>query len=290
MMSSSLKRDLAQLRETIAYVVKGPRVGAETPNIVWNQSKVIEILEASPMLLTAAENLEQLIQQQERRFPLLGTNGCVTIPWSVAEKAYKGYARIHTQSLETLAERGGFAEEELDKYYPLWRDEVSEIKQLKMRVSELEALLAQEKRDRAMNDAKWIHIGAEIAQQNADYFERAEKAKTALVESQSLCEVLRRALTRLSDPNGMGADGMSDEVIARSNYAEAVLRNLPTLAKNLADQFERGERLLRWLDEFEVEARGKQSDDIQWPFLAMQSFCAKARAAERGVGKEGDAE
>ena len=46
-----------------------------------------------------------------------------SIPWSVAEIAYKEYARKYrsSQTLERLYERGGFYDEELDMLYPAWR-------------------------------------------------------------------------------------------------------------------------------------------------------------------------
>lgn len=67
------------------------------------------------------------------QFPLQTQRDCPTgprqIPWSVAEKAYGEYSRRHgsNQSLERLAERGGFGWGEMDTLYPPWRAEVDEI-------------------------------------------------------------------------------------------------------------------------------------------------------------------
>ncbi len=49
-----------------------------------------------------------------------------SIPWPVAEVAYREYARRYGthQSLERLAERGGFGIEEMDDLHPGWRKEV----------------------------------------------------------------------------------------------------------------------------------------------------------------------
>jgi hypothetical protein len=57
----------------------------------------------------------------------------LSVPWSVADKAYGVYASRYgrSQSLERLAERGGFAVEEMDELYPPWREEVSEIAALR---------------------------------------------------------------------------------------------------------------------------------------------------------------
>lgn len=64
-----------------------------------------------------------------------------SIPWSVAELAYSIYARDHGgrgQSLETVAERGGFYGGEMDILLPDWRERSSEVTRLK---SELDAAL-----------------------------------------------------------------------------------------------------------------------------------------------------
>jgi hypothetical protein len=49
-----------------------------------------------------------------------------SIPWPVAEVAYREYARRYGtyQSLERLAERGGFGISEMDDFHPGWRKEV----------------------------------------------------------------------------------------------------------------------------------------------------------------------
>jgi hypothetical protein len=65
------------------------------------------------------------------------------IPWSVAEKAYSVYqARYGGQSLERVAERGGWYAKELDDLFPGWREESSEITALR------EGLAAAEARER----------------------------------------------------------------------------------------------------------------------------------------------
>ena len=49
------------------------------------------------------------------------------IPWEIAERAYQAYRHLYgdSQSMERLAERGGFAPEEMDKFLPNWREECS---------------------------------------------------------------------------------------------------------------------------------------------------------------------
>jgi hypothetical protein len=75
------------------------------------------------------------------RFPLLGGG---SIPWSVAEEAYPDYARRYgtSQSLETLAKRGGFGPDELDQHLPGWREKASEVSVLRAQVEKLQAFKA----------------------------------------------------------------------------------------------------------------------------------------------------
>lgn len=69
----------------------------------------------------------------DRRFPIQGSwtsrrrpgwKPSGTVPWSVAEVAYAAYAARYGrgQSIETMAERGGFGHEEMDLYAPGWLD------------------------------------------------------------------------------------------------------------------------------------------------------------------------
>lgn len=71
----------------------------------------------------------------ERRCPILAPqrrpvcSDPTSIPWSLAERAYEGYARRYpasaaSQSLERIVERGGFGLGELDEYIPGWREEI----------------------------------------------------------------------------------------------------------------------------------------------------------------------
>ena len=88
-----------------------------------------------------------------KMFPIQKSN---PIPWEEAERAYRTYARLYggNQSLERLAERGGFGVREFSCYwhghepnrdcthgYPLDR-----VAKLETRISELEAQLAVEKK------------------------------------------------------------------------------------------------------------------------------------------------
>lgn len=63
-----------------------------------------------------------------RQFPVQGWGN---IPWSIAEEAYAQYAQKFgtSQSLERLAERGGFGIEEMNQFVPNWLKRIGTINQ-----------------------------------------------------------------------------------------------------------------------------------------------------------------
>ena len=87
------------------------------------------------------QDLARLRQEREARmFPIqLGWSRHpvkphpTRIPWSIAELAYSVYANRYgtSQSLERLAERGGFGPGEMDMFLPDWRERCSEVESLK---------------------------------------------------------------------------------------------------------------------------------------------------------------
>lgn len=70
-------------------------------------------------------------------FPVMyernSTPGPTTIPWTMADRAYSIYSARYgkEQSLERIAERGGFGAGELDEFIPGWREELSELAALR---------------------------------------------------------------------------------------------------------------------------------------------------------------
>lgn len=64
--------------------------------------------------------------------------GPLSVPWSVAEKAFATYAARYgtDQSVERLAERAGFSWGEMDLFYPEWREATDAWKNLELTVDE----------------------------------------------------------------------------------------------------------------------------------------------------------
>lgn len=74
--------------------------------------------------------------KEPKTFPILGMG--IRIPWSVVEKAFAEYHKLFRgQDMETIAGRGGFGENEMDTFYPAWRDETSEVVALRTEVTNL---------------------------------------------------------------------------------------------------------------------------------------------------------
>jgi hypothetical protein len=76
-----------------------------------------------------------------KELPLFPVQKGPFIPWSVAEFAYMAYAKRYgtSQSLERLAQRGGFHVDEMDDLYPAWRDAVLGISEQRRRAETAEA-------------------------------------------------------------------------------------------------------------------------------------------------------
>lgn len=97
--------------------------------------KEIALVDMCKALDTARQEIERV--KGGRLFPIAAAMGAephpLNIPWSIAEKAYSAYAAKHgrAQSLERMAERGGFYPAEMDVLYPQWRDETNEVIQLR---------------------------------------------------------------------------------------------------------------------------------------------------------------
>jgi hypothetical protein len=116
---------------------------------------------------------------ESKKFPLLGGQSNIgSIPWWIAEQAYIGYASKYgdQQSLERLAERGGFGIEEMDEYYPKWREECSLIQQLQAERDSFETLYSTA--TKALNS----HLELVEAQQG-----EIEKLKLDYDEQVSIC-------------------------------------------------------------------------------------------------------
>lgn len=78
-------------------------------------------------------------------FPIQSRRGApphpTRIPWEVADLAYSVYRERYgsSQSLERLAERGGFGPGEMDEFLPDWRARASRYEALRLIVEEVAA-------------------------------------------------------------------------------------------------------------------------------------------------------
>lgn len=111
---------------------------------------------------------------QEKRFPIQHERGAaahpLSIPWALAEEAYSVYAARFgsSQSLERLAERGGFAPSEMDELRPGWREAASEIERLKA-----EHAVLRRERDQARHEWRCLLTDRDAALANIARLEAA---------------------------------------------------------------------------------------------------------------------
>ena len=87
--------------------------------------------------------------RRQRRFPIMSDVGeprktrrsHAPIPWAVAERAYAAYSARYgnDQTLERMAERGGFGCGEMDMLAPGWEEECSEIVRLERELDKAQA-------------------------------------------------------------------------------------------------------------------------------------------------------
>lgn len=84
----------------------------------------------------------------ERRFPIQMSPWAaphpLSIPWETAELAFSVYAAKYGrgQSLERLAERGGFSAGEMDKFFPTWREHAASCSAQARQLEAMRAALA----------------------------------------------------------------------------------------------------------------------------------------------------
>lgn len=103
------------------------------------------------LLAEAADRIDRLRAEVDgtKTFPIQSERGAkphpLRIPWSVAELAYSVYASRYGrgQSLERLAERGGFGPGEMDEFVPDWRERCDENARLRAEVERMEAAQAE---------------------------------------------------------------------------------------------------------------------------------------------------
>lgn len=110
------------------------------------QAKVCEQCHEEAIRSAVDEATAELRAAGSKMFPIASSYGYTgpafpkSIPWSVAEKAYSVYVATggRSQTLERLAERGGFHAQEMDEYHPTWREEAGEIAALRAKLAEAE--------------------------------------------------------------------------------------------------------------------------------------------------------
>ena len=122
--------------------------------------------------------------------------GPVSVPWAVADKAWAGYSARYgrDQSVERLAQRGGFCWGEMDTYFPGWREATDEWVKLRKELAAEQAARVQAARElaearetvaRTSNDLN-ATIGGLTAELKLAQAERDDALKAAAEYSEHL--------------------------------------------------------------------------------------------------------
>lgn len=91
------------------------------------------------------------LKKSKRRFPIMsegtraeGYRAHPPIPWAVAERAYATYTAQYgdDQTLERMAERGGFGCFEMDQFAPGWEEECTAVAELELRLKDAQKVIA----------------------------------------------------------------------------------------------------------------------------------------------------
>ena len=96
-----------------------------------NGARVLDSEAANALEQAHAELAALPAHGRHRMFPIQSAHGAkphpTSIPWAIADLAYSVYSARYgkDQSLERMAERGGFSPGEMDDFLPDWRERVA---------------------------------------------------------------------------------------------------------------------------------------------------------------------
>lgn len=108
--------------------------------------------------------LKEIAPKACRMFPIQSQHGAephpLSIPWAIAELAYSAYAAYYgrNQSLECLAERGGFSPCEMDLLLPGWRGRCDENEKLREALRDIGRIVHVMRLDQTCKEAQVIEI------------------------------------------------------------------------------------------------------------------------------------
>jgi hypothetical protein len=148
------------------------------------------------------------VRSRYKEFPLQSTRGLTgptSVPWAVAEKAWAAYSAQYgrEQSVERLAQRGGFSWGEMDELFPGWRDATDAWKKLEARAAELEAQNAIYEKATDTLTRLQERSNAKIADMEGAYSELESDAAQLREALDEVKEVLQAIKHRGGDEEGI---------------------------------------------------------------------------------------
>lgn len=180
---------------------------------------------------------EEMTDTKAREFPIQSERGAkphpTSIPWWLADQAYSVYSARYgkAQSLERLAERGGFGPSEMDEFVPDWREQCSAYEALKKELEnekdraemfKVATIEAYQKEDKMLKELAELRAEGKLAVK--ELMDRAEKEKEARDMLEKVCEASQKLLER--------ADEIQDE---KDNYGPMIANQLTWLCDALTE-------------------------------------------------------
>lgn len=238
------------------------------------------------------------------------------IPWSVAEIAYGRYSKIYgsDQSLEHLAQRGGFSWGEMDELHPNWRKDTNEIIALKVKIAELKeradktttAEIAEQARLIEERDALKVKVESHLREftslenkigdiyqitgpiAGGDEIESARQLRAKVAELEKENKQAQRDQYRpiwaVVDELNLGGNGCPDSLILE--HVSELKGKIESLESRLRAANERVEEGLEALKKYSIHRAGCGAG--RWSWRSTDSEICNCGLAKALAGKGGE--
>lgn len=145
--------------------------------------------------------------------------GPVSVPWVVAERAWAAYSQIYgrDQSVERLAERGGFDWAEMDRLFPGWREATDAWKRLESELNSAQQDLAR------------------VREQNCTLTAQIAESRERVATLEARLEQVGIAVQLGAEHDAVTRDAAQEQVRDLSRELDSVLARVERLEAGLAD-------------------------------------------------------
>lgn len=236
----------------------------------------------------------------DKRFPIQVQKGAaahpLTISWALAEKAYSVYDANYgfgSQTLERLAERGGFAPSEMDMFLPGWREMETENATLRAEVERLKERLrdfvAKENAElAALHDERNAALAqVEALKKERDDFKWKYENESNRIGATRLAEInALRARSEAAESEATRLKAERDEAVAHRAAAFKAAENWESCAKDISATWDEKRKAY----EAKLTRLKAERDEAMAAGYAQGVEATEARASKRIAALEADYE